>query len=134
MIKSSKDPLASLISSDVKSTDRQKLAELLKLFLIIDRESKEFAFLPGFESLDGNAAKIEVILAGAKARSLLFDMPDGMTQGEIISLAVLAEGSAKSTLKRLSDGHKIKKDKGGRYSVPGHRIPGLIKQFTNPNL
>src|SRR3989344_8509343 len=99
MIKSSKDPLASLISSDVKSTDRQRLAELLKLFLIIDQESKEFAFLPAFGLLGNNAEKIEIILAGTKARALLFDMPDGMTQGEIIRLTVLAEGSVKSTLK-----------------------------------
>lgn len=133
MTRSSQDPLTSLISSDVKSTDRQKLAELLKPFLIIDQESREFAFLPAFESLGNNAEKIEIILAGAKARALLFDTSDGMTQGEIISLAVLAEGSVKSTLKRLTDGHKLKKDKEGRYSIPGYRIPDLVKHFTNLN-
>lgn len=125
------DPLSSLLSSDVKSTDRQKLAELLRPFLVIDQDSKEFAFLPAFEETDNNADKVEIILAGSKARALLFDNPDGMTQGEVIGLGVLAEGSVKSTLKRLIDGHKLKKDKEGRYSIPGHRISELVKKFNN---
>lgn len=125
------NPLSSLLSSDIKSTDQQKLTELLKPFLIIDQDTREFAFLPAFETTNNNAEKLEIILAGAKARALLFDIPDGMSQGEVIGLSVLAEGSVKSTLKRLSDNHKIKKDKEGRYSIPGHRVSELVKKFNS---
>ena len=128
-----KDPLAVLVSSDVNSTDRKRLAELVKPFLIIDQKSKELAALPAFESLGDNAVKVEIILAGAKARALLFNVPDGMTQGEIIGLSVLADGSVKSTLKRLADGHKIKKDKEGRYLIPGHRVSELVKKIADNN-
>ncbi|MCK4386705.1 MAG: hypothetical protein KAV41_01305 [Candidatus Pacebacteria bacterium] len=125
------DPLASLFSSDVRAINRQKLAELLKPFLIIDESSKEFSFHDTFNALKSNAQKIEIILAAVKARALFFNEDDGITQGELIDLSIMADGSVKSTLKRLYDSHKIKKDKGSRYFIPAHRIPKMVKQFNN---
>jgi len=125
------DPLALLFTNDAKATDRQKLAELLKPFVIIDENSKELSFHDAFNALENNAQKVEIILAAAKARALFFNEIDGLTQGDIINLSAMADGSVKSTLKRLYDAHKIKKDKEGRYSVPAYRIPDLVKQFNN---
>lgn len=124
-----KDPLTVLVSSDAKSTDRQKLAELLAPYMVIDLGSKDFGFTPAFDELQGNETKVEVLLAGAKARSLLFGDPDGMLPAEILATGIMAEGSVKSSLKRLFDSRKIKKDKGGRYSLPVHRIPELAKRL-----
>jgi len=125
------DPLASLFTNDARATDRQKLVELLQPFVVIDESSKEFSFHDKFSVLKKNAQKIEIILAGAKARALFFNEPDGLTQKELVELSVMAEGSIKSTLKRLYDSYKIKKDKEGRYFIPAYRIPELVKQFNN---
>lgn len=125
------DPLASLFTNDAKAMDRQKLAELLQPFVVIDERSKEFSFQDKFNALKKNAQKIEIILAAAKAKALFFNDFDGLTQKELIELSVMAEGSIKSTLKRLYDSHKIKKDKEGRYFIPAYRIPELVKQFNN---
>lgn len=124
------DPLAALVSSDIKSIDRKKLAELLGPYLLIDQDSKEFAFTAAFDSVAGNDAKVEILLLGAKARALLFSMPDGMLPSEIIATGILAEGSVKTSLKRLFDARKIKKDKEGRYCLPSHLIPVLSKRLT----
>jgi len=126
-----KDPLASLFTSDAKAIDRQKLAELLKPFVVIDESSKELSFHEAFNALKGNASKIEIILAATKARALFFNEVDGLPPGDIIALGVLAEGSVKTSLKKLFDNHKIKKDKDGRYFIPAYRIPELAKQFNN---
>jgi len=125
------DPLASLLTNDARAIDRQKLAELLQPFVVIDESSKEFSFHDKFNALKKNAQKIEIILAAAKARALVFNEPDGLIQKELVGLSVMAEGSIKSTLKRLYDSHKIKKDKEGRYFVPAYRISELVKQFNN---
>lgn len=125
------DPLAALISSDAKTTDKKKLAELLAPYLVIDQGSNEFGFLAAFDNVDGNEVKVELLLAGAKARALLFNLSDGMTPSEIIATGMMAEGSVKTSLKRLFDGRKIKKDKNGRYFLPAHRISELAKRLTN---
>jgi hypothetical protein len=127
----SKDPLAALISSDAKAADRTKLAELLTPYLVIDEETKEFGLLGDFSELKDNGAKIEVLLAGAKARSLYFSLPDGLTPSEIMAAGIMAVGSVKSTLKRLFDNHLIKKDKEGRYYIPAHRIAEIAKNLKN---
>lgn len=124
-----KDPLAALISNDVKATDRAKLAELLSPFLLIDEGTKEFGFLTSFSELKGNGIKIEILLAGAKARSLYFNVSDGLTPTEIIDTGIMAVGSVKSTLKSLFDSHQIKKDKEGRYYLPAHRITEVAKNI-----
>lgn len=126
------DPLASLISSDAKATDRKKLAELLGPYMAIDQDSREFSFHSALHDADGNDVKLELLLAGAKARALYFDMPDGLLPGEIIAAGLMPEGSVKSTLKKLYDGHKIKKDKEGRYFLPTHRIQEIVKKLNSP--
>lgn len=125
-----KDPLESLFTSDAKATERHQLASLVKPFLSIDQNSREFNFLPAFSKINGNMAKVEILLAGAKARSLHLKEPDGLLPGDIIATGVIAEGSVKSSLKKLFDNHKIKRDKEGRYFIPAYRIPELIKQFN----
>jgi len=129
-MKDKKDPLKSLFTSDTEATKRYQLASLVRSFLSIDQNSREFNFLPAFSEIDGNMAKIEILLAGAKARSLHFKEPDGLLPGDIIAIGVMAEGSVKSSLKKLFDNHKIKKDEEGRYFIPTYRIPELIKQFN----
>lgn len=126
-----KDPLASLFTSDAKAIDRQKLAELLKPFVIIDESSKEFSFHDAFNALRSNTQKIEIILAATKARALFFNEVDGLPPGGIIALSIMPEGSVKTSLKKLFDSHKIKKDDGGRYFIPAYRISELVKQFNN---
>lgn len=125
------DPLSSLFTSDAKSIDREQLALLVKPFLSIDQESKGFSFLPAFYEIDGNSSKIEILLAGAKVRSLYLNEPDGLLPGDIISLDIMPTGSVKSSLNKLSDKiKKIKQDKEGRYFIPAYRIPELVKQFN----
>lgn len=123
------DPLAALISSDTGATDRTKLAELLTPYLIIDQDSKEFSFHPELHEVDGNNTRIEILLAGAKARALYFELPDGLLPAEIIGAGLMPEGSVKTSLKRLLDTHKIKRNKEGRYFLPAHRVPDLIKKL-----
>ncbi|MDO8594780.1 MAG: hypothetical protein Q7R93_04705, partial [bacterium] len=113
----SPDPLQILFSEDVKSLDRQRIAEFLKPFVLFDRSSKQIGFLPEFEKIDNNTEKIEIILLASKARSMLSEgTTDGMSQGEIIDLGVVPEGSVKSTLNKLSvRAKKIKKNGDGIY-------------------
>ncbi len=126
-----KDPLASLFINDAKAIDRQKLAELLKPFVIIDEGSKEFGFHDAFNTLKNNMHKMEIVLCAVKARSLFFNEIDGLPPGDIIELGIMPEGSVKTSLKKLFDDRKIKKDKEGRYFIPAYRISELIKQFNN---
>ena len=125
-----KDPLVSLVSSDTKTIDRQQLAVVLKPFIVIDEDSKEFSFLPEFSLLEGNALKISILLAGVKARALLFGLPDGLSPSDIINLEIMASGSVKSSLKRLSDDNKVKQDKEGKYFLPAYCIPDLAKKVV----
>lgn len=124
------DPLASLFTTDAKAIDRQKLAELLNPFITIDESSKEFSFRDAFNALKSNTHKIEIVLCAAKAKSLFFNEADGLPPGDIIALSVMPEGSVKTSLKKLFDSRKIKKDREGRYFVPAYRIPELTKQFN----
>jgi len=130
-MESSKDPLSLLIADDAAAVDKQQLADLLKPFVVIDRNSKEFSFRGPFTEISGNTGKLEIILSAAKARSLFFREPDGLSPSDIIALAVMPEGSVKTSLKRLNDTHKIKKSKDGRYFLPAYRIAELVKQFNN---
>jgi hypothetical protein len=124
------DPLASLISNDAQATDRKKLAELLVPYIVIDQDSKEFGFLQAFHDVVGNDTKIELLLAGAKARALYFNMEDGLLPGEIIAASLMPEGSAKTSVKKLFDKHQIKKNKEGRYFLPAHRVTDIIKKIS----
>jgi hypothetical protein len=128
MAANDKDPLAELISSDARATDRKKLSELLKPYVAIDGDSKEFSFLPAFDDITDNDRKIELILAAAKARALYFQLEDGLVPKEIIDLGTMPAGSVKTSLRRLNGGHKVKKDKAGRYFLPPYRVPELLKK------
>lgn len=125
------DPLAVLISNDTKATDREKLAELLMPYIVFDEKSKEFSFHPAIYDVGGNGTKIEILLAGAKARALYFELQDGLLPGEIIATGIMPEGSVKSSLKRLFDHYRVKRDKDGRYFLPAHRIQDLAKKLSN---
>ena len=125
-----KDPLASIFVDDAKAVDRKKLAKLLQSFVKIDKDSKEIIFLDAFSNLS-NMDKIEIILATTKAKSLFLGENDGLSPSSIISLDIMAEGSAKGSLKKLFDSHKIKKDKEGRYFIPAYNINKLAERFNH---
>jgi|HubBroStandDraft_5_1064220.scaffolds.fasta_scaffold85527_2 hypothetical protein len=125
------DPLAALISEDVKATDRKQLADLLKPLIQIDASTKEFSFLPAFSRLKSNDDKLEIILAAVKARSLVFDFADGLLPKEVIDFQVMPVGSTKSAIKRLYDSHRIKRDKDGKYSLPNHRVSEIADRLSN---
>lgn len=115
------DPLKALVSSDATATDHKQLAELVTPYAVIDEKTKEFSFLPAFTELD-NRRKIEIVLAAAKARHLLFDVEDGLSPNDIIALSIMPDGSVKTSLRGLLSDHKIKKDKDGHYYLPSYRI------------
>lgn len=123
------DPLQALVSDDAKEVDRKKMADFLQHFVQIDVNSKEFRFLPDFDKL-GSSEKIEIILLACKARSLLFETPEGLTHGEIIALDTMPEGTAKPTIKKLFDSKKIKKNNEGHYFLPGYRVNELIGKYS----
>jgi hypothetical protein len=125
-----KDPLNQLLTDDGGATDREQLATLVTPFIRLVKDSEEFEFLPAFSKLD-NASKVTLLLAASKARALLFNLPEGLASSEIIATQVMAEGSSKSAIKALFDGHKIKKDKAGKkYILPSYRISELVEKFT----
>jgi hypothetical protein len=129
------DPLADLFSDDVKAIDRGTVALALKPYIILDRTTNAIAVLPGFEKVSGNAEKIEIILMASKALSLLVDgQRDGMTQGDITTMDILPEGSVKSTLKRLFDSKKIKKNTAdSSYYIPNYRINEVVEKLNKLN-
>ncbi len=129
MNQKTKDPLAELFVDDIKSINRQIVATFLKPYVVFDRTSKQIGFLPAFEKIGSNIEKVEIILLASKALSLLEDgIPDGMTQGQIVSLGVIPEGSVKSTLKKLFDTKRIKKNKELGYYVPNYRIKEIVEK------
>lgn len=127
-----KDPLADLFSDDVKVIDRETIAVALKPYIILDRNTNAIAVLPAFEKVNGNAEKIEIILMASKALSLLVDSQrDGMTQGDIITMGIMPEGSVKSTLKKLFDSKKTKKNTtDSSYYIPNYRINEIVEKLN----
>ncbi|HEV2112475.1 MAG TPA: hypothetical protein VGT99_14045 [Gammaproteobacteria bacterium] len=125
------DPLAALVASDAKAADRQQLAELLGPYVQIDSSTQEFRFLPAFTRLSTNDDKVEILLAAAKARALIFESTDGLLPKEVIDLGLMPLGSTKSAIKRLFDTRKIRKGKDGRYSVPNYRVPEIAAQYRS---
>lgn len=133
MNKNIKDPLADLFSDDVKSIDRGTVAVALKPYIILDRSTNAIAVLPAFEKVEGNIEKIEIILLASKALSLLVEgQSDGMTQAGVISMDIMPEGSVKSTLKKLFDSKKIKKNTGvASYYIPNYRTNEVVEKLNN---
>lgn len=123
------DPLQELLADDAQSVDRNRLAAFLKPYVRLDKATKEPHFLADFTTIISNEAKVEAVLLTSKARSLIFDEPEGLTPIEIIKLDIMPEGSVKSSLKKLNDGRKIKKDAAGRYSIPNYRIGEVIDRL-----
>ena len=123
----STDPLQSLIAEDTKSIDKNRLAAFLQPYVRFDKTSKGFSFLADFDTVATNDAKIEVVLIASKARALIFDEPEGLSPTEIISLDILPEGSVKSSLKKLYDTRKIKKNNAGKYILPNYRLNKVLE-------
>ena len=125
------DPLSKFTANDVKATDRQKLADFLTPFLEkIDPATGEVSFLSAFHELTSNGSKVQIVLVAAKARSLLSNVPDGMTPKELIALEVIPEGSVKTALKTLLASKQIKQDGEGRYYIPNYRISDLVSKLN----
>lgn len=124
-----KDPLQELLVDDAKSVDRSRLATFLKPYIGFDKETKELHFHADFNTIISNEAKIEVVLLASKASMLIFDEPEGLTPIEIIKLEIMPSGSVKSSIKKLSDSRKIKKDSMGKYSIPNYRIDDIVDRL-----
>ncbi len=119
------DPLKGLIAENTDGINRQRLTDQLKPYTVFSSEG-ELTLLSAFYSLN-NQSKILIILVAQKARHLLFDdVAESMSPSEIIAFDVMAEGSVKSTLKRLLEKtHDVKKDASKRYYVPNYLLAGL---------
>lgn len=129
-MEATEDPLNQLLGEDVQSIDRNRLATFLSPYVRFEKLTKDMHFLVEFESIVSNDAKIEVILLAAKAKSLLFDEPDGLAPSQIIALEVMPAGSVKSSLKKLSDARKIKKDSQGRYFIPNYGVTEAMNRAS----
>lgn len=125
------DPLSKLVTSNAKEVDRQRLADLLEPYVVLDETSHEMNFRDKFNELQNNADKLEVIFLADKATTLIFgeERKEGLSQGNLIAMEVMPKGSVKSTLKTLSDKRKVLKNTDGKYYVPNYRINELFLKF-----
>src|SRR3989338_2400354 len=121
------DPLNKLFVSESQAVDRHELAELLSLFLSINKETGIFDFSGKFHELS-NAEKVLLVLAGIKARSLVLGTEDKISPSEIIKMEIAPEGSIKGTLKLLLDSKEIKSDS-GKYSLPNYKLSQVVARF-----
>jgi len=129
------DPLQDLLTEDVQSIDRNRLATFLKPYVRFDKTTKELHLLSDFERIISNDAKIEVLLVASKARSLIFnDKVEGLSPIEIIKLDVMPEGSVKTSVKKLADARKIKKNTAGKYRIPSYHIDKIINRLERSKL
>ena len=127
------DPLRGLISESTEEINRAQLAGLLKPYAAFSK-SGDVTFLPEFYKL-GNASKVLVVLTAQKARHLLFEdefTTDAMSSSEIIALEVMAEGSVKSTVKRLLEKtHDIKRNSDKKYYIPNYQLNNLDEAISS---
>lgn len=121
------NPLHELLVDEDSQLNLRELTETIKPYLIINKNSKKVDFLPSFNNLN-NQKKILVILAGSKARSLLFNEEEKISPTHIISLQVMPTGSVKSTLKRLLSTKEIN-CKDSAYFIPNYKINTLAGQL-----
>lgn len=125
------DPLAALLADDTRTIDRNRLAVFLAPYVQFDRTTKDIGLLDAFNTIIPNDAKIEVILMASKARFLILDTPEGLSPSELIKMDIMPEGSVKSSLKKLYDGRKIKKEpSSGKYFIPNYRIDDVTERLT----
>jgi len=126
------DPLQDLVSDNTEDIDRAQLAGLLKMYVAFSKDG-ELTFLPAFYKLD-NTSKILVILTAQKARHLLFGethTSEALSSADIISLDVMAEGSVKSTVKRLLEKtYDIKKNADKKYYIPNYQLSSLQQKIS----
>jgi hypothetical protein len=125
------DPLSSLIVSESQSVDKAELANLLAPYLLINKETKSFDFSGDFWPLP-NSEKVLIVLAGVKARSLVFTTEDKISPSEIIKMDIAPEGSIKITLKNLL-GSKDIKSENSKYYLPNYKLPQIIARFKKFN-
>ncbi len=126
------DPLQGLISESTEEINRAQLAELVKPYAAFSKDGS-VTFLPAFYKLN-NASKVLVVLTAQKARHLLFGdrfTTDAMSSAEMINLEVMAEGSVKSTVKRLLEKtHDIKKNSDKKYYIPNYQLSSLKETIS----
>lgn len=123
------NPLKSLIIENNQSLDLHQLTDLLTNRIAFTAEA-EMQFLGDFYNMN-NQQKVLLILLGAKAKSILFEVPDGLTPSEIIAFDIMPLGSVKSTLKTLlEDTHEVKKNTDKRYYIPNYLTSKLITRFA----
>lgn len=127
------DPLDSLIAEDTKEIDRKRLADFLQIYIQLDKASKLINPLPKLQKVTPNDHKVEIVLLASKARALVFELPNGMLPSDIIDLEILPIGSIKTSLKRLYDSRKARKDKNGRYYLPNYRIYEILDRKDKDN-
>lgn len=120
---SSNNPLEALLVDETQGADLELLAEVLKPFVVIDKNKKKAEFLSSFYELD-NQDRILVVLATSKAKAELFRERDRLSQKEIIDLDVMPPGSVKGTLKKLYDDREIKADN-GQYFLANYQLSKL---------
>ena len=125
------NPLSKLVARNSNEVDKQKLADFLDSYVVFDETSYEMNFKDRFSELQNNSDKLEIIFLAGKARALIFDkdLKEGLSQGDLVAMDVMPEGSVKSTLKKLSDKRKVLKNKEGKYSLPNYRINELFSRF-----
>lgn len=123
------NPLKSLIDEENQDLDLDQLTNLLAGRISFSKEG-EMQTRTDFYDMS-NQQKVLLLLLGAKAKSILFDAPDGLAPSEIIERDVMPAGSVKSSLKSLlEDTHEIKKSSDKRYYVPNYMITKLQARFT----
>ena len=128
---SQNDPLTVLLADDTRAVDRERIASFLSPYVQFDKATKEISLLGAFNSIISNEGKVEVVLMASKARFLILDIPEGLSPSEMIKMDIMPEGSIKSSLKKLYDGRKIKKEaSGGKYFIPNYRIGNVIERLS----
>lgn len=123
-------PLSSLIVDDVKSIDENQLTMILTPYIRFDKEGK-INLMPAFNQMKSNDLKIQILLLSSKATSIILNdqSAEGLSPIEIMAFQVMPEGSVKSSLKKLFDNHRIKKNKGNKYYVPGYRLTDVENEL-----
>jgi len=120
-----------LLADDTRAVDRERIASFLSPYVQFDKATKEISLLGAFNSIISNEGKVEVVLMASKARFLILDIPEGLSPSEMIKMDIMPEGSIKSSLKKLYDGRKIKKEaSGGKYFIPNYRIGNVIERLS----
>ncbi|MFH1106606.1 MAG: hypothetical protein V1787_01800 [Candidatus Micrarchaeota archaeon] len=117
-------PLDALMLDERSVFDPARLAELLQKFArFTDRG--EFVPEPSFDELD-NQRKVVVFLLAKKAMKMRGVAEDELAgPAEIASACSMANGSAKTALRRLS-GFMVE-GRGGKYGVPARFIERVRK-------